>query len=219
VDITALVFPEPFEPGLNSYPSRAALLLHLLLHAAGGMVVREVRLVQLHDIARLMAVMNAADWQQLWQLTARAAERSLWWAFPPLALVNRYYACVPRPVLQRAAADCPWALKGVYRRRSLSDVSMSHLWISAFPGIEWAHSLPAMLEYAAARAMPNAETLQLRAAVAQVQPRVSGGHWSQLSQGERVVRWLLARQARQGTLQPVRAALHWNQARGPARLE
>jgi hypothetical protein len=40
-----------------------------------------------------------------------------------------------------------------------------------------------------------------------MQPRVSGGSWAQLSQGRRVLRWMMARQARHETLQPVRAAL------------
>jgi hypothetical protein len=54
---------------------------------------------------------------------------------------------------------------------------------------------------------PSAETRALREAFAQSQPLVSGGEWADTSQGRRIVRWLLARQPRQETLQPVRAAL------------
>lgn len=207
IDVTAVVFPEWPQPGFNSYPSKAALLLHLLLHAAGASVFREVRLLQLHDIARLAAVMSAADWEDLSVQAGRTADCSLWWAYPPLALANRYYGCVPDPLLRRAAADCHWTLKGVYRRRTLARSSLSHLWISAFPGIEWTRSPGAMLAYAAARAVPDQETLQGRKALAKVQPRVCGGSWSQLSQGQRVVRWILSRQPRHATMQPVRAAL------------
>ena len=64
-----------------------------------------------------------------------------------------------------------------------------------------------MLEYAAARALPSAETVRMRRALATVQPRVSGGPWAQLSQGQRMLRWVMSRQARHETLQPVRAAL------------
>jgi hypothetical protein len=81
------------------------------------------------------------------------------------------------------------------------------LWISALPGIEWARTPRAMFEYAAARVVPSAETVHLRKAFASVQPRVSGGTWAQLSQRQRVLRWMTSRQARHETLQPVRAAL------------
>src|SRR5579859_1764543 len=37
VDLTRIVFPETPRPGLNGYRSKAALLLHLLLHNAGAL--------------------------------------------------------------------------------------------------------------------------------------------------------------------------------------
>lgn len=212
VDITTIVLPALLQPGLNSYPSSAALLLHLLLHTAGSTVFGEARLLQLHDIARLMASMDSGQLAQLPLLAARTPSPGLWWAFPPLALVNRYYACVPAELLQRAAADCHWTLKSAYRRKTLAEVSLSYLWISAFPGIEWARSPRAMLEYALGRVVPDGETRRQRKMNALTQPRVSGGRWSQLSQAERILRWILARQARQATLQPVRAALQERQA-------
>jgi hypothetical protein len=207
VDVTPSVFSEPLHPGLNSYPSKAALLIHLLLHAAGALIARSLRLLQLHDIARLSARMTDEDWEELLRRAARTADGSLWWAFPPLALAARYYECVPDRVLTRTASDCHWTLRRVYRRRQLSAASHSHLWISAFPGIEWARSPRAMFEYAAARVMPHAETVHLRQVFAKVQPCVSGGPWAQLSQRQRMLRWMTSRQARHETLQPVRAAL------------
>jgi hypothetical protein len=207
VDVTPSVFSEPLHPGLNSYPSKAALLIHLLLHAAGALIARSLRLLQLHDIARLSARMTDEDWEELLRRAALTADGSLWWAFPPLALAARYYECVPDRVLTRAANDCHWTLRRVYRRRQLSAASHSHLWISAFPGIEWARSPRAMFEYAAARVMPHAETVHLRRVFASVQPCVSGGPWAQLSQRQRMLRWMTSRQARHETLQPVRAAL------------
>jgi hypothetical protein len=198
---------EPLLPGLSAYPSRAALLLHLLLHAAGNMVTRALRLLQLHDIARLAARMSDADWDDLAAYAARTADRSLWWAFPPLALASRYCAPMPERLLACAAHDCQWWLRRVYRRRSLSDVSLSHLWVSAFPGIEWARTPAEMVQYAAARALPGKAMRRARQSVAELQPRVSSGTWAQLSQGRRVLRWLIAGEARHETLQPVRAAL------------
>jgi hypothetical protein len=207
VDVTEIVAPQTLHPGLNSYSSKAALLIHLLLHAAGALIARRLRLLQLHDVARLSAGMADEDWEELLRRAARTADGSLWWAFPPLALAARYYGCVPDRVLARAASDCHWTLRRVYRRRQLSAASYSHLWVSAFPGIEWARSPRAMFEYAAARVVPSAETVHLRKVFASVQPRVSGGTWAQLSQRQRMLRWITSHQARQETLQPVRAAL------------
>jgi hypothetical protein len=177
-------------------------LLHLLLHTACDLIARAGRLLQLHDIARLAAVMTPADWHELTLQAERTAERSLWWAFPPLVLANRYFGCVPDRVMRQAAADCHWALKRVCRRRTLAEWSYSHLWISALPGIAWARSPAEALAYAAARVLPDRETVQLLEAVAKPEPRARGGGWLQ----QPIVRWML-RQARDGTLQPVRAAL------------
>jgi hypothetical protein len=207
VDVSQLVFPAQPHPGINDYPSSAALLLHVLLHAAGAMIPRELRLLQLHDIARLARGMSAADWNEVFRQGASTADPGLWWAFPPLALVNRYYGCVPGAILQRFAADCHGLLRRVSRRRTLTDASQSYLWVSAFPGIEWSRSLREMSAYAAERVRPSAETRARRESFAQSQPLVSGGEWAHTSQGRRIVRWLLVRQPRQATLQPVRAAM------------
>jgi hypothetical protein len=207
VEVTEIVFPRPLRPGLNAYSSKVALLMHLLLHAAGSLTTRQLRLLQLHDIARLSPLMKEEDWEELLERAAQTADGSLWWAFPPLALTDRYYGCVPDRVLTRSASDCHWRLKRVYRGRKLSAASLSHLWVSALPGIEWTRSPRAMFEYAAARAVPSAETLSMRKAFASKQPRVSGGTWAQLSQRQRVLCWMISPQARHETLQPVRAAL------------
>jgi hypothetical protein len=207
VEVSELIFPHRAFPGLNGYRSRAALLIHLLLHAAGVLCFRELRLLQLHDIARLAGAMTEEDWEEVLRLAARTADGSLWWAFPPLALVTRYYSCVPGRVLAYAASGCHWPLRHCYRHRVLAEASLSHLWISAFPGIEWARSPGQMLAYVAARVVPSRTTIRARRALALAQPRVSGGQWAQLSQGQRMLRWLTSPQARHETLQPVRAAL------------
>jgi hypothetical protein len=207
VDVSELVFPRRPRPGLNAYPSKAALLIHLLLHAAGAISLRELRLLQLHDVARLSRCMADEDWEEVLHAAARTGDGSLWWAFPPLALAARYYACVPDRILAHTRSCCHWPLQRVYRRRTLSEASLSHLWVSALPGITWSRSLRETLAYVATRVAPSAETLHLRKAFAAMQPRVSGGSWAQLSQGRRVLRWMMARQARHETLQPVRAAL------------
>jgi hypothetical protein len=215
VDITAQVLAAPAGVGLRSYPSRAALLLHVLLHASGAMVDRTARLLHLSDIARLSAALDAADWSELLALGGQAEGPGLWWAFPPLALTQRYFRCVPPQVLARLAQECPWPLRHATQRRRLADVSLSYLWVSAFPGIEWSGSLAEAAAYVVRRVRPRAETLQLRRAFAQSQPLISDGEWAHASQGRRILRWLSARQPRQEALQPVRAALTLPPAESP----
>jgi Uncharacterised nucleotidyltransferase len=207
VDVSEIVFAPQASPGLNAYPSKAALLIHLLLHAAGALIGRELRLLQLHDIARLSGRMTDEDWEELFCAAARTADGSLWWAYPPLTLAARYYACVPERALARAERGCHWLLERVYRRRNLAEASLSHLWISAFPGIEWARTGRELLSYAATRLVPDAETASMRKTLARIQPRITGGSWAELSQGRRVLRWLMSPQARHETIEPVRAAL------------
>ena len=208
VDISRAIFPARPRPGLNDYPSVAALLLHVLHHAAGALVLRELRLLHLHDISRLASIMSPPDWEQMSRLVAATDEPTLWWAYPPLVLAARYFHCVPPQVIDQAARACPARLRRWYRHRTLTDVSISHLWVSAFPGIEWARTGREIAAYVARRVVPSAETLAQRQAFAISQPQVSGGEWSQTSQARRILRWLLARQPRQVTLERVRASLN-----------
>lgn len=217
LDCTALVLPADCRPGLNDYASDGALLLHVLLHAAGAMTRRELRLLQLSDVARLSAVMMATDWERAWQLAAGIGDGSAWWALPPLLLTARYFGAVPETVLQRAAERCHWRLRRAATRGTLSGFSASYPWISAFPGLAWTRSVGEACEYLLARLLPGRETLAQRRQQAAAQPRVSGGSWAQLSQQQRVCRWLTGRQARQQTLQPVVAALSAARGRAPHR--
>jgi len=207
VDLTRLIRAQRLDAGLNEYPSKSALLMHVLLHASGAMIFRGLRLIHLQDVARICERMTDADWERFFREGASTADPTLWWAYPPLVITDRYYACVPQAVLGRTAADCHQPLKRLSRRRTLSDVSLSYLWISAFPGIEWARSLREMLVYGAERVRPSQETRHLRKLFATVQPRVSGGSWAHLSQWRRMLRWLISRQARHESIASVRAAL------------
>jgi hypothetical protein len=204
-DITTIVFPPAPSAGLNPYPSKAALMAHLLLHAAGSMAFRAIRLLQLHDLALLAVRMSAADWDQL--LRFRSGKRGLWWAVPPLQLLSRYYALNLCEILDRFKLDCPRRLQQAVQRRTLSDVSLTHLWVDAFPGIEWSQSAREMLSYACSRVLPDAERLASRDTTAHTQPWAAGSQWSTLSQTRRILRWLVQRQMRPATMHVVRAAL------------
>jgi hypothetical protein len=205
-DISEIIFSTRARPGLNPYPSKAALLSHLLLHAAGAMAFQSLRLLHLHDLALLTATMTVADWDTF--LDYGSGPRRLWWALPPMHLMLRYYsAAVPARVLAALKSDCPWFLQRVAQRRTLSDVSYSHLWIDAFPGIEWAQSVPEVLRYALSRIRPSEQLRAARQAYLKYHPRTPEDKWPALSQRRRVLGWLTSRQTRPVTMLAVRAAL------------
>ncbi|MBS0379646.1 MAG: nucleotidyltransferase family protein [Proteobacteria bacterium] len=205
VDITAHLAPHPLPPGVHDYPDTGALFLHLVLHAAGAMVGRSLRLVNLEDLARLLGRMSRTELDQA--LGAPPGKPAAWWAYPPLALTQRYFGCVPEDVLGPLRRGCPWALRRACERQELSDVSLSALWIRAFPGIEWSRSPRQALAYMAARLRPSPATLRLRGEFADSQPLVSGGEWARATQAERLWRWLRERQPRRESLQPLAASL------------
>jgi hypothetical protein len=205
-DVTGSVYPRSPHPGLNPYPSTAALLIHLLIHAASAMAYRSLRLLHLHDIALVSARMSNADWDELLALGRNSD--GPWWALPPLQLTARYYdAAVPMPVLDALAEHCQWHLRRLARHQSLSHVSFSYLWIEAFPGIGWSRSLSEAIQCVASRLRPSKEILQQRKILAQTEVAPSQSPWSHLSQGQRMLRWLTSRQARGDTMHAVRMAL------------
>lgn len=205
-DLTEVVFPSKPRPGINSYPSTASLMLHLLLHASGDMVLRALRLIQLHDIAMLSLKMNADDWKEVRRHDATG--KRIWWAFPTLHLVSRYYpAHIPPAILKDSSVHCPVLLKRTARRRNLSAWSFSHLWVDAFPGIEWSATVLEMLKYASARIHPSAEHISNRARAASKDVSASRDDWTRLSQSRRILRWIFSQPARTRTMHTVRAAL------------
>jgi hypothetical protein len=105
------------------------------------------------------------------------------------------------------SSRCQWSLKQICRRRTLSDVSLSHLWVSAFPGIEWARSPGEMLSYAMGRILPDAQVRSLRKVLITQEPASAHSEWAYMSQGRRLLRWLTSRPARPESLHPIRMAL------------
>jgi hypothetical protein len=208
IDITAAVCPTRPAAGLRPYPGHAALMAHLLLHAAGSIVDRALRLIQLHDIALLAARMTAEDWTRT--LAAGAdPPHALWWAYPPLQLTARYYPeRIPRSALDTARASCPWALRRISERQRLSEVSLSFPWIEAFPGIAWTRSPREALEYIGSRVVRGREQTSMRELASRTEPGLSAGErrWLGTSQAGRILRWLLSHPARPLTMRAVRSA-------------
>jgi hypothetical protein len=204
-DVTDCVFPTQARPGVTAYPSTASLMIHLLLHAAGAMAFQALRLLHLHDLARLSSRMSEADWDQV---LAQRRRGGLWWAFPPLHLAARYFSsCIPSSVLAALADDCPLVLNRVSRRKTLYDVSYSYPYVDAFPGVEWSQSIREVLEYAVNRVRPSAEHIALREHSAKSDAWASQNQWARLSQGRRIVRWVTSRPPRAVTMHAVNAAL------------
>jgi hypothetical protein len=209
-DVSEHVFPSQPQPGLNAYPSRASLMIHLLLHAAGCMAYQSLRLLHLHDLARLSSEMAEDDWTAV----RKAGERGHrpWWAFPPLNLASRYLPSnIPVGVLTELADECPYLLERASRHRTLCDVSYSHLWVDAFPGMEWSQSLREALRYVASRVRPSAKHIELRAHVANSEAWAIRGQWSRLSQSRRILQWITSRPTRPVTRHAVHAALAQSQ--------
>jgi Uncharacterised nucleotidyltransferase len=205
-DASEFIFPMQPRPGLNAYPSTAALMRHLLLHAAGSMAFQGLRILQLHDIALLAARMSESDWNAIAASSARGVR--MWWAYPPLQMVSRYYESrVPARVLAALRDDCSYLLRTLAARKSLIDVSYSYLWIKAFPGIEWSQTIPELLAFAASRVRPTPKHMAHRERVAITEVWAKQGQWSSMSQGRRILRWVTSRQTRPVTMHAVRAAL------------
>jgi hypothetical protein len=205
-DATQFMFPLRPRPGLNAYPSNASLMRHLLLHAAGSMAFQGLRILQLHDIALLAARMSESDWNEIAGASSRGVR--MWWAFPPLELMSRYYQSrVPTRVLAALHNDCSYFLRALATRKSLVDVSYSYLWVKAFPGIEWSQTIPELLAFAASRVRPETKHMAFRERVAKTEAWAKQGQWSSLSQGRRILRWMTSRPTRPVTMHAVRAAL------------
>jgi hypothetical protein len=202
-DISELLLPQSTPWGLQRYRSPAALMTHLLLHAAGGMRARALRLIQLNDIAALATHLDTPAWQQL----LGGQRGAPWWLFPPLALTARYFpAAIPAPVLAHARSACPPLLRLRCGRQRLADVSLSDLWVRAFPGIEWCRSVPEALRYMQCRVFPDRQTRNEIRQCEATQLWALNTSWSKASRSRRVARWLISRCPRDVTMAPIKAA-------------
>jgi hypothetical protein len=205
VDITARIYPRKPRPGLNPYPSNGALMSHLLLHAAGNICGRSLRLMHLNDISLLATRMVASDWEVLW---GEHAEDSPWWALPPLRLVARYYKhALPETLLRRLERECPALLRTITRRQTLTRVSCSQLWLDALPGIEWSRSFGEVARCIVNRIKPSQENIKERADMVRTQVWLQGQSWVTLGHRRRILTWLTQSIPRMDTLYVVRAAL------------
>ena len=205
-DITGIVFPHLANAGLNDYPSDISLMAHLLIHAAGNMRANALRLIQLHDIARLATRLSGSDWVEL--QTLRVGGRGLWWAMPPLLLAAKYYPrIVPGEVIAGLTHECPKLLQKRAQNIRLNDVSWTNLRVRALPGIEWCRSPSEALSFMFRRAFPNDEARKELKRFAEHHPGGSDIPWYGISQFGRILRWTFLRPPRVQAMLPVYEAL------------
>jgi hypothetical protein len=205
-DITDLEFPLHAHPGINDYPSEAALMRHLLLHAAGNMRARALRFIQLHDIAALATRFGVKQWSEL--LNGPGEVRSPWWCCAPLALTSRYFpSSIPASVIDAAMSASPHLLKRAALRYTLTDVSWSQLRIQAFPGIEWCRSPLEAARFMAERVFPDRTLLEALRTVTATRPYGASVPWYGLSHVNRIARWVFSNPPRVQAIYPIRIAL------------
>ncbi|HEX6998501.1 MAG TPA: nucleotidyltransferase family protein [Gammaproteobacteria bacterium] len=212
VDITERLWPPRPRPGLNLYADESALLLHLVLHAAGNVATRSLRLIQLRDIALLAARCGEAGRAAL-RAVGGDRERA-WWAYPPLALAARYHpGAIADDWLVELRGWCPPWLRRAADRRTLTDVSLSNPRIHALPAIAWSRTPRDALAYVRSRAVPSRTArAELERTVA-ARPELARLPWYDVSQIERIARWLWSRPPRVQTIASVAAALEISRSR------
>jgi hypothetical protein len=92
-------------------------------------------------------------------------------------------------------------------RKSLTDVSLSSVWIQAFPGIEWSRSLGEGIRYVMRRMRLDADARAIKETDAVSAPWTANDHWSDLSHRSRILRWMISRPTRPAAMYTVREAL------------
>ncbi len=208
IDITAGLMAVDAGPGLTPYASQAALMRHLLLHTAGNLCSRSVRLIQLHDIVALGSRLSATDWAQA--LVPAADGHPAWWAVPPLRLAQRLFPgqlpAIPAAVL----AACPPKLSRASASQGLADLSLSHLGIPLLPGIAWTRGPAEMLGLAWQRLHPEEQAIT--AQIVRRQHSLASSAWTRRSPWLKALSFLLGAPPRAQTLYSLHRAFAYRPA-------
>ncbi len=208
LDITAQLLPAAPRPGLHGYVSTAALMRHLLLHTAGNLCHRNVRLIQLHDLAALGARLSAAEWEEA--LAPASDGLAAWWAVAPLALAQRLFPGQLPPTPLAARTACPGWLRRASNGYRLPDVSLSRLGIPLLPGVEWSRGPVDALGLAWQRLHPHEQAVT--AQVVRREHAVAGSAWTHRPRWQKALSFLLGAPPRAQTLYAVHRALAYRPA-------
>ena len=106
-----------------------------------------------------------------------------------------------------ALSACPTRLRRATARQSITDFSLSSLWVRAFPGIAWAQSGSEAYRYMLGRVRPDAEARRIREVDGANAAWAAHSSWRSLSQVSRILRWLTSRPTRPATMYVVRETL------------
>jgi hypothetical protein len=110
----------------GGYPSWAAMMFHLLHHAAAHLTECGLRFIHLYDIHLLARRFSKQDWSALRNLLEQ--HDCLWWAHGPLALLQRYFpGDVPGWTMQASHAAAPERLRRASARWTITQVSYCNL--------------------------------------------------------------------------------------------
>jgi hypothetical protein len=205
IDLTDEVLIER-HPGVHFYDSEMTMLRHLLLHAAGNISGRWLRLIQLVEIARVLERVDSRGWDEL--VRPAKGGTTPWWMFAPLVLVGRYFpGTVATDRLEHLGLAAPRLLRASMRGCTLSEVSASDPFLKALPALPWCQSLGDRLRYVADRVFPSSEEVHGFQQLANTRSYAANDSWVRRSQAGRVVRWLWARPPRAATMHAVRGGL------------
>ncbi len=209
IAITERLFPHKAQPGLNPYPSLAALMRHLLLHAAGNVCSQSIRLIHLHDIAALAVRLHAEDWDELLQPAA-------WWMGPPLLFADR---CFPGRIaadsLKRVAQLGPLLLRRASARYRLAENSISRWGVPIFPGLEWSLSTVEAGNCLATRLYPGRKAAALGKQIAFSQLPLTSTGWAQTPRWKKALAMLAGGAPRAITLYSIQRALSYRPDSSP----
>lgn len=212
-EISAALWPQ--QAGVQPYPSRADLMRHLLLHAAGNLCGHTLRLIQLVDLVCLGTQLDAGEWEQV--LTPEA-----WWAAPSLSLADRLFpGRLPlheMPAFQRAAQACPRRLQAWMREPCLDDVSASRWRTPWINGLAWAGSLAEVGTLVKRRVFPPTEHRAECGRLAAHQPWLTDTAWSRQTRWQRAARYLAGPPPRLQALYSVRLACDYTPPHLPSSL-
>ena len=204
VDITRRLWPPDAPRGENPYASRAALLAHLLLLAAGSMRLHVLRAMHLCDIARVARTLASADWEALARGGFPGSGSDGWWMYPPLVSAECLLpGSVPHGVLQSLRRHCPPWLRRRMERNCIYRVSWSNPKIPGLPGLEWCRSPRDVVRLVRNRLWSDGTVTKPKHA----EPHLLHYAWYDMSRAERLVRWVFTRPARTHTLYVVSTAL------------
>jgi hypothetical protein len=110
----------------RGYPDRATLMLHLLHHAAAHMSECSLRFISLYDIHLVAQQSSEHDWRTLHDLLRM--HNCLWWAYGPLALLQRYFPRdLPEWLINTTRAAAPARLRRAAARWTITSISFCNL--------------------------------------------------------------------------------------------